>query len=569
MQAFRRYGPFAVLIAVQLILVLIAPSRPSASGSVPLGGTFAGAAGSAPGATGNTPVGGNAPGSGKLSGVGTSAAPVGGVGAGGTGGTGAGGSTPGGSGGGGRSNRGGSAAGGARQSAGTYCVTGLLEHPPCVKKYSAASNGGATSRGVTGKSVTVVMYRNAENQAVDAILRSTGTYIAPQDEQKMLGVTGSWVNSHYQLYGRKINFVWVQGNCNPAPPDDSCFRSDADSIYAKYHPFAVFYDNDTNEPAFFDELARKGVITWGGWGFTDRFNNSLRPYHYDVLMGGDTQAQITGEWWCKRMAGRPARYAGDSALRGKKRKVAVVYANTAVTTPSAQYLESIINKCSPGSVFDAQYSSDTSTAASQSTAITAKEKNAGVTSVLWFSDVIAPAYGTKSQASQNYFPEQVIAGSGLLDYDALAQTYDQSEWANAFGPSDLAQNTSVNEQDAGRIWRAEKQAGSPDPNANLLTSYALTVAGGIQAAGPNLTPLTYEYGVLTSPGYDAWGSYHDPRLSYIRFGRGDYTGISDIREVYWDPNKVSPTDNRKGAYVAVNGGTRYQPGQIPTATFSK
>jgi hypothetical protein len=253
----------------------------------------------------------------------------------------------------------------------------------------------------------------------------------------------------------------------------------------------------------------------------------------------------------------------------KTRKVAVIYPDTAVTTPSARRLESIINRCAPGSVFDSPYSSDTSTAASQSSTQTTKQKSAGVTSALWFSDPIAPAYGTKAQASQDYHPEQVLAGSGLLDYDALAQTYEESEWKHAFGPSDLAKNTSVNEQDAGRIWRAEHQSGSPDPNSNLLTSYTLTVAGGIQAAGPKLTPLTYEYGMLTTPGYDQWSRWHDPRLIYIKFGRGDYTGVSDIREVFYDPNKVSQTNGRRGAYVALNGGRRYQPGQVPRSAFRK
>ena len=149
------------------------------------------------------------------------------------------------------------------------------------------------------------MYRPKANAAVDAILRETGTYTPPAAEKQQLQVVNSWVNKHYQLYGRKINFVYYQGACDIAPPQDSCFRGDADALVNKFHPFAVFWDNDTNEAAFMDELARKGVVGWGGWGFTDTFNDNLRPYHYDLFMGGDVQAAITGEWWCKRMANLP------------------------------------------------------------------------------------------------------------------------------------------------------------------------------------------------------------------------------------------------------------------------
>jgi hypothetical protein len=556
MPPLRTYGPFWLLVAAQLLIVLVAPSRPAVTGPAALGSGSQGAASSlagggpaaaAPGGKGPGVPAGAAPGSTAASGPGGSVQGSGGT---------------------GRAQSGGAAAQPGKTT-GKHCVTGLLEHPPCTSGWSGGSNGGATSMGVTGKTVRVVMYRMAENQAVNAILQSTGTYISPGDEQKMLQVISKWVNQHYELYGRKIQFVYVHGRCNPSPPDDSCFRSDADSVVAKYHPFAVFWDNDTNEPAFMDELARKGVVSWGGWGFSDSFNNSLRPYHYDTFMGGDTQANMTGEWWCKRMANQKAKYAGDADLRIKKRKVAVVYPDTSVTTPSAHRLEAIIKQCAPGSVFDSPYSSDTSTAASQANTQATKMKSAGVTSVLWFSDPIAPAYGTKSEASQDYHPEQVLAGSGLLDYDALAQTYDQSEWKNAFGPSDLAQTTSINVQDAGRIWKAEHQSGSPNPNSNLMTSYALGVAGGIEAAGPKLTPLTYEYGLLSSPGYDAWSTYHDPRLIYVKLGRGDYTAVSDIREVYYDPNKVSPTNGRQGSYIALNGGRRYQPGQVPSQAFSK
>lgn len=548
MSSLRRYAPFALLVAAQTVLVLIAPSR-STGGSGLLGGTFTGG----PAASNGPQTGGAAPGPGASLPAGASpgAAPTG---PGALPQTGPGGTGP-----------GGQQQATGRTASGTWCVTGLLEHPPCAPKWAGGSNGGATWQGVTAKTVTIVMYRNKDNPAVDAILQETGTYTPPSAEQQMLGVVGKWINQHYQLYGRTIHFVWTQGTCDIAPPSDTCFRSDADAIVSQYHPFAVFWDNDTNEPAFFDELSRKGVVNWGGWGFTDSFNDGLRPYHYDGFMGGDQQAEITGAWYCKRLAGHKAEYAGDATLKTQIRKVAVVYPDTATTTPSAHHLEQILQGCAGSSnVVDSPYSSDTSTAASQATSNTAKLKSAGVTSILWMSDPIAPAYGTKAEAAQQWFPEEIIAGGGLLDYDALAQTYDQSEWAHAFGPSDIAQVLPIDQSDAGRIWRAEGNSGSPNANSNLMTSYALIVASGVEAAGPKLTPLSYEYGMLTMPGYDSYRQWHDPRLYYVKFGRGDYTALSDIREVYWDGSKTSLTNGRQGAYVALDNGARYDLGDLPS-----
>jgi len=552
MTSLRRYAPFALLVATQMVLVLVAPSH-GASGGTQLGGQFQGGPAAESGVTGGAGVSGS---------VGTGAPGTTGV-------PGATGTTTGATGGGATGGTTGSTSGAGGLASGSttgqkFCITGLADHLPCVPKWAGGDNGGATWPGVTANKVTILMYRAKANAAVDAILRKSGNYTDPSVEQQMVRVVNDWINKHFQLYNRKLDIKWVQGSCDIAPPDDSCFRGDADNLVSSYHPYAVFWDSDTNEPAFFDELARKGVVSWGGWAFTDKFDQSLRPYHYDLLMGGDTQAEIVGRWYCQRLANQKARFAGDATLKGTLRKVAVIHPDVATVNPSAQLLESIIKKCDKNGAMDAPYDSNTSTAAQQSTTNTAKYKSAGVTSLIWFSDLIAPAYATAAQSAQNWYPEEIIAGEGLLDYDSLAQNYDQTEWAHAFGPSDLANSTLISKTDAGLIWKAEGQSGNPDPNSNLLTSYALSVAGGIQAAGPKLTPLTYEYGMLTMPGYNSWAQWHDPSLTYVKYGKGDYTGISDIREVYWDPNKTSPTNGQQGAYVPLNGGRRYQINDIPS-----
>ena len=559
MTGLRRYAPFALLVAAQIVLVVVAPSKGATSANGPLGGQFNGgtpSAQSSPGAlppTGTTPTTGTSLSGNSSAPAGSASTPTGTTPAAGSGGSSV------------AAQNGVHAPASGTTTGKPFCISGLNEHPPCVATWAGGDNGGATSMGVTGTTVSVIMYRPKDNAAVDAILRETGTYTPPDAEKQQFQLVADWINKHYQLYGRKITPIYVQGTCDIAPPVDSCFRAEADTLASKYKPFAMFWDSNTNEPAFFDELAHKGVVSWGGWGFADGFNDSLRPYHYDVFMGGDTQAEITGAWYCKRLAGKPAKFAGSASLKSKTRKVVVIYPNTATTTPAAHHLESIIKSCAGSSaVVDGPYSSDTSTAAQQSTTNVAKYKAAGCTTALWMSDPIAPAYGTKAAAAQNWSPENVIAGGGLLDYDALAQTYDSGQWAHAFGPSDIGLQTGVDQADAGKIWRAEGKSGSPNANSNLLTTYFLSLAGGIMAAGPKLTPLTYEYGMLTQPGYDEWSKWHNPLLTYVKYGRGDYTAVSDIREVYYDPNKQSPTNHRPGAYVPLNGGRRYQINDIPS-----
>ena len=64
-----------------------------------------------------------------------------------------------------------------------------------------------------------------------------------------------------------------------------------------------------------------------------------------------------------------------------------------------------------------------------------------------------------------------------------------------------------------------------------------------------------------------WGGdrYHPT----IKFGPGDFTGVNDVRIVYWDANRVSPVNGKKGSYVALYNGRRFGVGQIPNRTFSR
>ena len=554
MPPLRRYAPFLVIVAVQLVLALVVPSRPGRPAE--LGAPLAASSGSGAWSPQAGPAaGGAAPGT---------AAP-GGAARGGTGSAGAttahGGTT-------GTSVTGGAAAPGGRPG-GRHCVTGLIDPPPCVQAWAGGDNGGATSPGVTGDAITVLMYHSKENPASSAIVKQVGVYMSASDDQAYLKAATKFINTHYQLYGRRLNVVHVVGQCDVAPPQESCFRSEADSLVARYKPFAVFWANDMTESAFLDELSRKGVVNWGGWNFSDGLSTSLRPFHWDVLMGGDRQADLAAEFWCKQLAGKPAAFAG-SELKGKTRKVAIMTADTPMTAPSARRLLGLLKKCDSNGPQLQLYSSNTSTAASQSTTTMAQLHRDGVTSVLWFSDPIAPVYGSKQMTSQGYFPENVLAGSGLLDFDALGQAYDQQQWAHAFGLSDVGAATPIAQADAGRVWTAGGggSTGSLSDYANIVWAYLSMVATGIQQAGPTLTPLTFERGLLSMPGFGSWQQKHDPRLWLTAFGSGDYTAISDVRQVYWDPSATSSVNGKQGAYVALAEGRRYQAGQLPSGPLT-
>ena len=555
MQA-RRYAPFAAVVLAQLVVVALAPSKPpQQAGTSFASGAYAPGAAGAPGA---------AAGGGTAGGVAGGAA---------TGGTGAGGTTGGGATGSGAvagpsgAVSSGGGAPGSTTAAGkgdtSHCrngrqFAGILTAPPCVPTWTkGADNGGTTYKGVTAKTIKIVYFREKDNPVVKGLLQSQGLYSDPADQQRFLQAAETFINSKYELYGRKVEFSFYRSPCQAAPPDPTCFRTDAKNLVAQEKPFGVFYDNNTNTPAFFDELSKLGVVNFGGWHFQDSFSTQRRPFHYDVYMGGDFQATLTGEYWCKKLAGKKARYAGTPDLQAKVRKAVVFYPQTEVNTEPAQRLESIMRKCG-SDVVDIPYSPDTATAAQQSRSQVQKAKDAGVTSVLYFADPIAPAFGTNQMTQQAWFPEQVLVGSGLIDYDKLARLYDQQQWKNAFGPSDLPMPDALEKSDAAVVWKDAGQSGPPYASSNLPWSYLATMACGIQMSGPTLNPGTFEQALLSGTcNGGGWRDGQNPKRARVQFGKGDYTALSDARQVWWDPNAPSKIDGKNGAYVDMDGGRRY------------
>ncbi|MEA2682565.1 MAG: hypothetical protein QOK05_893, partial [Chloroflexota bacterium] len=457
-----------------------------------------------------------------------------------------------------------------------HCVNGkefgdLTTAPPCVPKWPGGNNGGATYQGVTADKIEIVYYREKDNPVVAQIEKQIGVYSDPNDQEAYSKAAEKFINSRYDFYGRKVHIdMYRSASCDTAPPKGDCFRNDVRALNDQFHPFGVIYENNSNVPEFHDEATRLGIVSLGGWHFSDQvFNIPHRPFHYDVYMGGDSQAEITGEYWCKRLANKPAKFAGDepgSTLRTKVRKVAIITQDTPVNKPSGQHLADVIHKCDPN--FDMrdfiQYSPDISTATQQANTQVAQLKADNVTSVLFFGDPIAPLYFTKACSSQQWYPEHVLVGSGLIDYDVLGRLYDSEQWKHAFGPSDIPTPLPLDKSDAAIVWHA---AGNPGPiysAANLPWSYFNTMANGLELAGPHLDPGTLERGALTAPPLNDYRQTHDQYHALTVFRPGKYTAITDQREVYWDANATSLVDGQKGAYVPLNNGARYAPGTWPS-----
>ena len=588
-----KFGPIVLLAVVQLVLVLAAPSTaPNANGAVgatPYGTT---AQGTAPG---TTPGGVAAAGPGGVV-TGPGGTAVTGTGGGGTV-TGPGATTTGGGG-------GSSTATNPAQLTGDtkHCVDGRqfdpkidFYAPPCVPGIPGATfpnNGGATWQGVTDKQIEMVVYVADYGAEVNQILKAQGLYYNAEMARKWSDAYAKFINEHYQLYGRKIHVDTVQGGCRTVPPDYPCLIKDMDSLVAKYHPYAVIWDT-TVCSACFAELSRLHVVNTGGGGFSDAFHNANAPYSYDAGMSATRIELAFADWWCHQMTskggtGRTAVFAGTQNprqnFRNKPRQLGVI------STDDPDNQNTVKNVLYPAlkrgcgddvAGHEYFYAQDINTATQQSQATAAKMNTPTnpATSVLCLCDPVAPQFGQNAFATDNYWPESILASDQTMDWDSNGQTYSQGgqspglscpnpgrgcPWDSTVGLGAEGAQESPDDTPAVKVWRiasgqkALPEGGEPPAltvawaNWNLLGSL-------IQNTGPTLTPARMQAAAVNLPARGGGTTGHELR----KFENGSWCWIHDVRVVYWNKNKKSPYNGEKGTYVQMEG-KRFDLGQFPT-----
>lgn len=592
----RRYAPLVALAMLQLLIIAVVPSKSGtdvaalgASGPAYAGGTVPGAdSGAAAGDAGAAVTGGDGavPGSTGSTGGGASTAS---------------GSTAAGS-------SGGATAGGAGTSSAAAATgsvtTGDTSHckggrqfdpaiyawaPPCVAKFTGDNGGSNGQRGVTDKEIKVVVLRGNYGALVQQILEANGTPTFEQNNQ-FVQAAQKFINEHFELYGRKVVMKLVQLQCGTGGqgvPDDQCLRQEMRKIVASENPFAVIWITSVSS-ATFDELSQLKVVNLGGYGFTDTFNRNHRPYHWDVYMGGNQMAANLADWWCTRMYGggtAKAQYAGLNGADDMSKRVRRIGA-ISTNDPENRVIVSIFNselKSRCGATVGAGntyfYDQNIQTLQQQRTAAVAAMRQTtpdkAATDVFCFCEEVAPQFLYKSMTDQNYFPENIVVGTGGNDTDKIGQSFDHGaedaaqrrdrypQYENAFGLAQFGKDEPVQSGRGARVWKAAGNSGAvPFESVDFDTDYYMLLGTMLQAAGPVLNAANLEAGAFRL-GAIAPGVNGDERYPERGFGPGDYTWNNTYREVYWSPTRKSPFNGVSGTYVSLNGGRWFRAGQFP------
>ena len=517
----RGYGPLAVLVLLLTLMSILVPSKVAKNGS-----TIA----STRGTTRNGPTGATGAQQGAAS-AGADAA--------------------------GGATTAGGASGGGQIAAPTPCegdqVPGDPYSPPCMQ--FSGDNGGSTYHGVTATEIHVayrVLNEKGFQQTLAALAGASLTD-TPDDIKRTITALAEYFNTHYQFYGRKLVFDFYDGVGSNTTELLGGGRDKAQVDATTVQSMGSFADMSATSEPYADALASKDIMGFGDPYLSVKWHDEHAPYIWSIATAGTEVANFAAEYATKKLCGGNADYAGGS-LKGKPRKFATFAPENDWYQESVQVARQTFQNagCDPG--VNVVYKLDLGTMSNQATNIIAQMQSQGVTTILCGCDPIIPVFLSGAAARQNYFPEFIIVGTALTDTDIVGQLWNQDFAKHAFGVSSLTEPLPGNQTLGYAAYKTVRQD-EPAFSVDLIYYQMAQLAIGIQMAGPNLTPQTFQQGMFNYPG----------RLGpagFWSFGPHDYTCADDVREIYWDPNATSNYNQKQGAFVETDH-KRYRQGEIP------
>lgn len=540
----KGYGPLAALLVAFVLMAMLVPTKAPQQDVVHETQRVTGGTGSSAGSSGTAGTAGSTTAGSAGSGAGSAAAGAG-------------------------AKTSGAAASGAAAGHTSACagqqVSGDPYSPPCIA--FSGNNGGATSPGVSATQINVTYRITSDSESFQQTLASLGganIVDTTADIERTINALATYFDNHFQFYGRKLNIEFFngQGSITNELLGSGQQQADADAVTAaqQLHAFAEL--NAASEP-YGVALSEQHVVNFGVPYLSASFMAQYAPYMWSLDTESNDVVAATNELYIKSMCHGNAAYAGGS-LQGQPRKVAIIAPSNPWYQTAAQSAVQQAAAAGCPVTDNIQYQLNLSTLSSQAANVISQLQNDGITTVFCGCDPVFPVYLTSRAAEQGYTPEWVVAGVALTDQDIVGQLFQQSEWSHAFGVS-YDGPTLPKQQTFG--YAAYKQISPNTEPANavdIIYAQMYEMAIGIQMAGPDLTPQTFENGMRAYPGsqpnapnalYGTWG-----------FPAGHFTPQEDWTFIYWNPNLTSPYNDKQGAYVFSKTRTKigsYAGGPLP------
>jgi hypothetical protein len=428
----------------------------------------------------------------------------------------------------------------------------------------SGDNGGETSHGVTADTIRISFRELDERGFQQTLAELAGASLTdtPETVRNTVEALADYFNQHFQFYGRHIEIEFYNGVGSTTNELVGKGRDKAEADAETVNGLNVFGDLSAVSEPYADGLCRRGVLAFGDPYLSRKWHEDRGPCAWSLAVNGTEVAEFAAEFAAKRLAGGNADFAGGS-IAGQPRVIGTLAPNNpwyqeSVDLSRARYQE--LTGQQPGPNY--QYVLDLGQLSNQASELIPRMKADGVTTVICGCDPVFPVFLSGVAARENYFPEFIIAGTALTDADVVGQLWNQQFASHAFGVSPLQDFQPPTQTIAYAAFKSVRPDQEPAFSVDLIYYQMYMLAIGIQMAGPNLTPDTFQQGMYDYPPQSGPVGLWD-------FGPGDHTSADDVREIYWDPTAVSSYNGKPGAYIGVNGSQRYLRDQLPSGPFPK
>ncbi|MEX0874159.1 MAG: hypothetical protein WD646_05510 [Actinomycetota bacterium] len=436
---------------------------------------------------------------------------------------------------------------------GVVCKPGVRQvpwsrySPLCTARFTG-DNGRATAPGVTKDTITL-SYRRANTAQQQAIAAIAGD-ATPSDDPYIrdLNTFAALFNSQFETYGRRVVIKPYQGQGDFLQEDlgQGQERAQADAVRAReLGAFADITFPSATSLFYSQALHDEKIISWGFPFGPQSWYEGNSPYQYNWFLDGTKWSKWAANVVCRRMKGLTANFAGDPALRSKKRVFGLISVEFPTWLQSADQIQSrLSSQCGVKIARRASYPEDIGAFQQNASNMAAQMRDAGVTTVICFCDPLMPIFITKAATEQEFRPEWFFQNQ----FDPITQNNDQSQMRHAIstGPAVLPEVQS----EAYKVHQIVRPGAKPAQIYYQASYLALLhVFSAIQAAGPDLNPRTFQSGMFSLPDSIPGGDWGD-----WRFGPGSFTPTATVGIVYWNADKRS-INGKFGTWTACREGS--------------
>jgi hypothetical protein len=424
--------------------------------------------------------------------------------------------------------------------------------PPCVAFHG--SNGGATSRGVDAKSIQVTFRIPADNlSSIDAAIQQlAGKYNTAAfsdtetDIKRTLGDLVTYFNNNFQFYGRRmvLHFYNGQGTLTSEITGGGQSQANADALTVA-DSMKAFADVSTFSQPYGQALSAQHVVNIGSPYMSLDWYAKNAPYAWSFFPNCTTATQGGAYGVVHQLAKYKVSWAGKGVTNGQPRKIAVIAPDNPVYQQCVHIVTSAMSNAGHPAADNLSYTANLSELSQEAASMEQRLVNDKITTVICACDPITLIYLSGDLDNANYEPEILNSGGAFTDEDVVSQLFDQGVWAHAAGETFDGTAPQFGSSLGYFAAKSVDPSHTPAHEVDVFYEDLYILALGIELAGPNLSPSTFQRGLFSYGGGD--GEYGP--WSFDQGGRGTWTPQYKYRYEWWDPTAASPFNGNNGKWV--------------------